>query len=179
MSSAINLDEDRNFSATLQGGFALGASLGYRFHGKFQIDGLVDASFLSSSNQIDYKYPAPLSIQTDINRMTLTTLSLDLSFYFFSANRIQPFVKLGYDIYLNRIDFQAKGYAGYRFENTYSAYGFHSELGISYYLTSNLIVNVFIRNDEILLNSVINPATSENTFNLTSFEYGNSFSILF
>ena len=179
MWSTIHLDQDRNFSATLKGGVALGISLGYRFHGRVPIDGLVDASIISSSNQIDYQYPAPLSIQTNINRMNLTVLSLDMSFYFFTSHRIQPFVTLGYDIYLNRIDYEAKGYAGYHFENTYSAYGLHSELGIAYYLKNDLTLSAFIRNGDNVFSSVKNPATSENTVSLPSFEYGNSFSILF
>jgi len=184
MSSVFQLDAIQNFFATAQGRMSVGTSLGYRFYGKASIDASLDASYIRSTHHIQNQYPATLSIQTSTDRIDLDILSLDLSLYFFADNRIQPYVRLGYDIYLNTIHFQADGYNAaynipYHSDNSYSVYGLHAELGVGYYLTNNIIVNGFIREGANIYNSVKIPAWNDNTFAIHSIEYGDSFSFLF
>ncbi len=204
MSNSINVYENNYIllTANIQGGMGIGTSFGYRAHGKLDIDYSVDMSYIYSSHRVEYpasvlKNLLPnnqsLQDQSEISQFNLNTLSLDLSFYFYTASRFQPFVTLGGEIYLNNIRLRSATFyyfkdpvyplgptdtIKYTFDKIYSGFGTHLGVGGTFYIISNISINGFVRLSVRLFSIKDTPFYKDDAFNFLSIEYGTSLSIL-
>jgi hypothetical protein len=204
MSNSINVYENNYIllTANTQGGMGIGTSFGYRSHGKLDIDYSVDLSYIFSSHRVEYpasvlKNLLPnnqsLQDQSEINQFNLNTLSLDLSIYFYTASRFQPFVTVGGEIYLNNVHLRSATFyyftdpsfplgpidtIKYTFDKIYSGFGMHLGIGGTFYIISNISINGFVRLSGHLFSIKDTPFYKDDVFNFFNIEYGTSLSVL-
>jgi hypothetical protein len=184
--------------ANIKGGLGVGTSLGYRFHGKASVDVSIDINYIYSSHRIQYEYPSSiieptidstLLNHTEINRLDLHTLSIDLGVYYFTQSRLQPYIKFGFAFLLKNIHLEATpfdyyvGYdrvrESYGFEKTYSCFSPHCGMGLSYFLTKNIALNGTIYVDWYFFNIRDIPVYFDDKFSVLNIGYRSSIMIFF